>query len=48
MLTPEEVFEEDGELVVVGDWRSNYANGRSKFAFTVDGDKIAKMTISEG
>lgn len=48
VLTPEEVFEEDGELVVVGDWRSNYANGRSKFAFTVDGDKIAKMTISEG
>ncbi|GAB3304621.1 nuclear transport factor 2 family protein [Epidermidibacterium keratini] len=48
VLTPEEVFDEDGELVVVGDWRSNHANGRSKFAFAIEGEQIAKMTISEG
>lgn len=36
------------EVVVVGDWRSNYANGLSRFTFAVDGDKIASMTIREG
>lgn len=36
------------EVTVVGDWRSNYANGRSKFVFVTDGDLIASMTIREG
>lgn len=47
-LTPEEVFEEGGEIVVIGDWRSNHANGRSRFAFNIEGDEIQKMTIREG
>lgn len=48
VLTPEEVTV-DGEVVtVIGDWRSTHANGRSSFAFEVEGDKIAKMTIREG
>ena len=47
-LTPEEVFDDAGELVVVGDWRSNHANGRSRFAFSTEGEKIVKMTIREG
>ncbi|AXK85838.1 SnoaL-like domain-containing protein [Nocardia farcinica] len=37
----------DGEVVVVGDWRSNYANGLSSFAFAPAGDKVASMTIRE-
>lgn len=47
-LTPEEVFEDGDELVVVGDWRSTHANGRSRFAFQVEGGSIRKMTIREG
>ncbi|MFE9243932.1 nuclear transport factor 2 family protein [Nocardiopsis sp. NPDC006938] len=38
---------EDG-VTVVGDWRSEHANGLSSFAFTVVGDRIARMTIREG
>ncbi|MBO9524161.1 MAG: nuclear transport factor 2 family protein [Nocardioidaceae bacterium] len=37
-----------GEVVVVGDWRSEYANGLSRFTFVVDGDQVASMTIREG
>ncbi|MGW9114987.1 nuclear transport factor 2 family protein [Microbacterium sp. NPDC055683] len=37
-----------GEIVVTGDWRSNYANGRSRFSFIVDGAQIVRMTIREG
>ena len=48
MLTPEEVAVSGDEVTVVGDWRSNHANGRSAFTFAVTGDKIAKMTIREG
>ncbi|WP_120003397.1 nuclear transport factor 2 family protein [Nesterenkonia muleiensis] len=47
-LTPEEVFNDAGELVVIGDWRSNHANGRSRFAFSTQDEKIVKMTIREG
>lgn len=47
-LTVEEFFEDGDELVVVGDWRSNHANGRSRFAFLVNGDRVAKVTIREG
>lgn len=38
----------DGKITVVGDWRSTHANGPSRFDFDLDGDKIKKMTISEG
>ena len=48
VLTVEEVRVAGDEVTVVGDWRSNYANGRSRFVFEVDGDKLAKMTIREG
>lgn len=47
-LTPEEVTVTDDEVTVVGDWRSNHANGRSAFTFRIVGDRIAKMTIREG
>jgi hypothetical protein len=47
-LAVEEVDAADETVTVVGDWRSNHANGRSKFIFDVDGDKLAKMTIREG
>ncbi|MFB9930456.1 nuclear transport factor 2 family protein [Amycolatopsis halotolerans] len=48
VLTPEEVTVAGDVVTVVGDWRSNHANGRSKFVFDVDGDRLAKMTIREG
>ena len=47
-LTPEEVTTTGGTVTVVGDWRSTHANGRSRFVFDVDGDKLARMTIREG
>lgn len=47
-FTPEEVFDNGDELTIIGDWRSNYANGRSRFTFRVDGAKISKMTIRKG
>ncbi|MBM7518473.1 nuclear transport factor 2 family protein [Nocardioides nitrophenolicus] len=48
-LTVQEVSTTDaGEVVVVGDWRSNYANGLSRFTFAVAGEQVASMTIREG
>lgn len=47
-MTPEQVFEEARQTVVIAAWRSNWANGRSRFAFQVEGDKIKRMTIREG
>lgn len=47
-LTPEEVSVDGDTVVVVGDWRSNHANGRSRFAFDVAGERVASMSISEG
>ena len=47
-LTPEEVTTEGDSTTIVGDWRSSHANGRSSFAFEVDGDLITRMTIREG
>ncbi|WP_029150865.1 nuclear transport factor 2 family protein [Microbacterium indicum] len=48
VLMVEEVRVAGDEVTVVGDWRSNHANGRSRFVFDVAGDKLAKMTIREG
>lgn len=47
-LAVEEVSTDGGTVTVVGDWRSQHANGRSRFEFEVDGDRIARMTIREG
>lgn len=47
-LAVEETSVDGDSITVVGDWRSQHANGRSKFVFDVVGDKIEKMTISEG
>lgn len=47
-LSIEEVEVEGDTVTVIGDWRSNYANGRSKFIFETNSEKLAKMTISEG
>lgn len=38
----------DATVTLVGDWRSQHANGPSKFTFDVDGDRITRMTIREG
>ncbi|WP_152349111.1 nuclear transport factor 2 family protein [Brevibacterium sp. CFH 10365] len=48
VFTPEEVTVDGDDVTVVGDWRSTHANGRSSFAFAIDGDKLSKMTIREG
>ena len=48
VLTVEEVTHDANETVVVGDWRSNHANGRSRFTFRTSGGKVEKMTIREG
>jgi hypothetical protein len=47
-LTPEDVTDHGDEITVVGNWASTHANGRSRFVFLVEGDKIATMTIREG
>lgn len=47
-LAPENVTVEGDTVTVVGDWRSDHANGLSRFTFDVVGDKIATMTIREG
>lgn len=47
-LTVEEVQDDSGTITVIGDWRSNHANGRSAFTFVTDGGLIAKMSIREG
>lgn len=48
LLTVEEVSTAPGEVTVIGDWRSSFANGRSRFVFRVAGDAIERMTIREG
>ncbi|QKT08220.1 nuclear transport factor 2 family protein [Gordonia sp. X0973] len=47
-MTVNEVSTTGNATTVVADWRSNWANGLSKFIFAVDGDHIASMTIREG
>lgn len=49
-LTPQQVAvdENNGDITVIGDWRSNHANGLSRFTFCTRGDRIASMTIREG
>ncbi|GLU47887.1 nuclear transport factor 2 family protein [Nocardiopsis ansamitocini] len=47
-LTPEEVTATGDEVTVIGDWRSDHANGRSVFSFATAGHKLAKMTIRGG
>ena len=47
-LAAEEVDASGSTVTIVGDWRSTHANGRSKFVFDVEGDKLARMTIREG
>jgi heme-degrading monooxygenase HmoA len=47
-LSVQSVTADGDEVVVVGDWRSNYANGLSRFTFAVVGDKVSAMTIREG
>lgn len=48
VLSVEEVEVSSSTVTVVGDWRSNHANGRSEFTFDIDGDRLTKMTIREG
>jgi hypothetical protein len=37
-----------GSVVVVGDWRSNHANGPSRFEFESVDQHVASRTIREG
>ncbi|MBR8744004.1 nuclear transport factor 2 family protein [Nocardiopsis sp. MG754419] len=48
VLTVESVEETPDGVLVLGDWRSEHANGPSAFTFEVDGDAITRMTIREG
>ena len=48
ILTVEDVATDGGATIVTGDWRSTHANGRSRFSFQTDGDRIERMTIREG
>ncbi|WP_019202460.1 hypothetical protein [Tsukamurella sp. 1534] len=45
VLTPTKVTQDGATVVVIGDWRSNHANGLSEFTFVVEGDKLASMVI---
>lgn len=47
-LAVEEVEVSGTTITVIGDWRSQHANGRSRFDFEVDGDTLTRMTIREG
>ena len=47
-LAVEDVQAAGATVTVIGDWRSTHANGRSKFVFDIDGDRLTKMTIREG
>ena len=48
-LTPQQVTVDDnGDVIVIGDWRSTHANGLSRFTFRSRGDRIVSMTIREG
>ncbi|KAB1664195.1 nuclear transport factor 2 family protein [Pseudoclavibacter sp. CFCC 13611] len=47
-LTPTEVTQRGTTVTVVGDWSSTFANGLSRFDFTVTDGKISRMTIREG
>ncbi|WP_425324071.1 nuclear transport factor 2 family protein [Gordonia polyisoprenivorans] len=47
-LTPDTVSVEGDSITVIGGWRSNHANGRSRFRFVTVGNKIERMEISEG
>ncbi|WP_424468053.1 nuclear transport factor 2 family protein [Pseudoclavibacter helvolus] len=48
VLTPTEITTDGEQVSVIGDWRSNHANGLSRFSFDITGDSINKMTIREG
>lgn len=48
VLTPEEASDSEDGTLVVGDWASTHANGRSAFTFATEGGKITRMTIREG
>ncbi|GAA0037355.1 nuclear transport factor 2 family protein [Brevibacterium metallidurans] len=47
-LTPEQVDVDGNAVTVIGDWRSNHANGRSAFTFITSGHEITSLTIREG
>lgn len=47
-FTPERVAEQDGQIVVAGDWRSQHANGPSEFTLVLKGDRVSRLVIREG
>lgn len=47
-FTPEESHVDGSTVTVVGDWRSQHANGRSSFAVEADGTSVTRLTIREG
>ncbi|MFV0460426.1 MAG: nuclear transport factor 2 family protein [Actinomycetales bacterium] len=48
VLTVEKVSVAGSQVTVEGDWRSNHANGQSRFVFEVADDKLSRMTIRQG
>ncbi len=46
-LTPANVTHEGNTITVDGDWASNHFTGPSRFVFTVDGDAVREMRITD-
>ncbi|MBM7365762.1 nuclear transport factor 2 family protein [Gordonia hydrophobica] len=44
-MTVTDVRSDGGDVVVIADWRSSWANGLSSFTFRPAGDQIAAMII---
>ncbi|MGO3884805.1 MAG: nuclear transport factor 2 family protein, partial [Mycetocola sp.] len=44
-LAVTDVSHDGDDVVVIGDWRSQHANGLSSFRFTTVGNKISRMVI---
>ena len=47
-LSPQSCTQDGDVARVIGDWRSNHANGLSSFEFKLRGERIVSMTIREG
>jgi hypothetical protein len=46
-MTVTGVEEKAGEIVVTGDWKSNFYSGPGRYVFRLDGGRIAEMRITE-
>jgi hypothetical protein len=47
IMTVTGVERKAGQIIVTADWISNFYSGPSRYVFRLDGDKVAKMRITE-